>query len=448
MRETGDLGEDVKLTVQRGDRGERNERSFASGDRVMFLRNERSLAVKNGTLGTIVEVSQQSMVVRTDDGRSVSFDLKDYDRIDHGYAATVHKAQGMTVDRTHVLATPGLDSHGSYVALSRHRDGTALHYGRNDFATPDKLVNALSRDRSKDMATDYERSDAGAEDPARRYAERRGISFRDRVIEIVKQIVPERVRERIEGMLDGLRSPSAPREKETPGAGEVERPERERADAEVQRKPDAPERESTLAADVALDPDAIMRRRRTEALIRHASAADAILEVRREGLLPSAEQRGELGASRRAFEEVYPSGWRDAEAAYNKDNSLAHEAANGSVGRAVRAIQLEAEIRTGRDAGTGLSAASRADRFVDRWTELGETRQRQYVSGDMSGYKSTGKEMANMAKSLERDPQMESLLANRKKELGINGDMGGKSLGRALAFVHGIDLGLGRGIGL
>ena len=68
------------------------------------------------------------MSVRTDDGRSVSFDLKDYDRIDHGYAATIHKAQGMTVDRTHVLATPGLDAHGSLcrpVAPPR-RHGPAL----------------------------------------------------------------------------------------------------------------------------------------------------------------------------------------------------------------------------------------------------------------------------------------------------------------------------------
>jgi hypothetical protein len=96
------------------------------------------LGVKNGTLGTIEQVSAQSMTVQTDDGRSIAFDLKDYDRIDHGYAATIHKAQGMTVDRTHVLATPGMDAHGSYVALSRHRDGMDLHYGRDDFASQDK----------------------------------------------------------------------------------------------------------------------------------------------------------------------------------------------------------------------------------------------------------------------------------------------------------------------
>ena len=128
---------------------------------------------------------------------SVAFDLKDYNRIDHGYAATIHKAQGMTVDHTHVLATPGLDAHGSYVALSRHRDGMDLHYGRDDFASQDRLVRTLSRERAKDMASDYEQRRSGAN-----YAERRGITFRERVVEIVRKVVPERVR----GMFDGLRS--------------------------------------------------------------------------------------------------------------------------------------------------------------------------------------------------------------------------------------------------
>jgi Ti-type conjugative transfer relaxase TraA len=153
MRAAGDLGDEVRVTV------ERDARNFASGDRVMFLQNERGFGVKNGTLGTIEQVSAQSMTVQTDNGRSVRFDLKDYNRIDHGYAATIHKAQGMTVDRAHVLATPGMDVHGSYVALSRHRDGVDLHYGRDDFANQDRLVRTLSRDRAKDMASDYERAD-------------------------------------------------------------------------------------------------------------------------------------------------------------------------------------------------------------------------------------------------------------------------------------------------
>ena len=65
----------------------------------------------------------------------------------------------------------------------------------------------------------------------------------------------------------------------------------------------------------------------------------------------------------------------------------------------------------------------------------------------MSAYKATRLEMGNMAKSLERDPQMESLLAGRKAALGIEMD-DGRSLGRALALSQGIDFGLGRRLGL
>ena len=149
LRAAGQLGEDTVIRTERG------ERQFARGDRIMFLRNERSLGVKNGSLGTLESVTSARMAVMLDDGRAVAFDVKDYANIDHGYAATIHKAQGVTVDRVHVLATPGLDRHAAYVALSRHRDRVDLHYGQNDFAHRDKLIRVLARERGKDMATDY-----------------------------------------------------------------------------------------------------------------------------------------------------------------------------------------------------------------------------------------------------------------------------------------------------
>src|SRR3546814_18712810 len=89
------------------------------------------MGVKNGTLGTIEKAAPDRLAVRLDDGRRVTVDLKRYAHVDHGYAATVHKTQGVTVTNTHVLATPGLDNHSSYVALSRQPPGTAPHLGRN-----------------------------------------------------------------------------------------------------------------------------------------------------------------------------------------------------------------------------------------------------------------------------------------------------------------------------
>jgi hypothetical protein len=147
----------------------------------------------------------------------------------------------------------------------------------------------------------------------------------------------------------------------------------------------------------------------------------------------------ELQASRKIFEDVRPYGPHDAEAAYKKNPELASEAATGQVNRTIRALQLETELRT--------DPQIRADRFVERWRSLDRASQHQYQAGDMSGYKATRSAMGDMAKSLERDPQMESLLANRKRDLGIGIDSG-RSLGRELAFSHGIDLGRGRSIGL
>lgn len=414
MRAAGDLGDDVRVTVERG------ARNFASGDRVMFLQNERGLGVKNDTLGTIEQVNAQRMTVRTDDGRSVAFDLKDYNRIDHGYAATIHKAQGMTVDRTHVLATPGMDAHGSYVALSRHRGGVDLHYGRDDFAGRDRLVRTLSRDRAKDMASDYEQID-----PAQSYAERRGITFRERVAEIVRKIVPEKVR----GMFDGMRLPADG----APGSDIGEQPEGKSAGMEARRTATAPARET------AEDREAALRKARTKALIRHARAVDAIFQMQQHGGKASPEQVKELQGARKVFEEVRPYGSHDAEAAYKKNPELALEAASDTPARAIRALQLETELRT--------DPSRRADRFVERWQKLDHTSQRQYQAGDMSGYKATRSAMGDMAKSLERDPQLESILAIRKKDLGIAFESG-RRLGQELAVAHGIDLGRGRGIGI
>ncbi len=170
---------------------ERGARDFAGGDRIMFLRNERGLgaaalgrsggrdgvAVKNGMLGTVLEVAAKGerLTVRLDRGGAagaagevVTFDVREYGHVDHGYAATVHKAQGVTVDRAHVLATPMMDRHAAYVGLTRHREGVALHYGADDFADANKLAWTLGRERAKDTSLDY-----GG--PERAYAERRGL---------------------------------------------------------------------------------------------------------------------------------------------------------------------------------------------------------------------------------------------------------------------------------
>lgn len=219
LRASGDLGLDQVVQTERG------ERTFASGDRLMFLRNERGLgadaegrggvAVKNGTLGTVLAVDAGGgrMVVRLDGpggaagagagqaGRSagsrvVTFSMREYEHVDHGYAATIHKAQGVTVDRAHVLASEHMDRHAAYVALTRHRDGVALHWSEEALGDRAGLGRILGRERLKDTSLDYG-LDAGpglgsGASYGAAYAERRGLDpLRPESAIVVPELQPE-----------------------------------------------------------------------------------------------------------------------------------------------------------------------------------------------------------------------------------------------------------------
>lgn len=136
-------------------------KAFARGDRLYFLKNDIRLGVMNGSLGTVDSIFQHlngnghRIRVKLDGGKDVVFDTSDYANISHGFACTVHKAQGATVDRSHVLASSYMDRHSAYVAMTRHREQVNLHYAETEFRDYRALVRDLSRDNRKDTTLDY-----------------------------------------------------------------------------------------------------------------------------------------------------------------------------------------------------------------------------------------------------------------------------------------------------
>jgi hypothetical protein len=369
-RASGELGPEIRVQAERG------SRMFATGDRVMFLKNERSLGVKNGSLGSVQSLNAMRMQVLLDDGRSVAFDLKDYNHVDHGYAATIHKAQGMTVDRVHVLATLGLDRHASYVALSRHRDRVDLHYGRDDFADRQRLVRALSRDRGKDMASDY------------------GVEPQHNV---------EKAVDRTAGQ---SRTAARAQERKEPPA--ITAPQRQRLE------PPTPKRGMFEGLKLTATPVAEVGRSQSpleQAVERYGRTAADILRMREAGHKELPHQAQAFRKAGQELEAIRPNGERDLLTAMNADRGLIDQSANGRTAAAIRAMVLEGEIRTAN--------LERADRFVADWQR--QTRQLQLMQkrDDYIGIDKARSGMAELAKSLERDPQLESLLRNRVKELGI-----------------------------
>ncbi|OBZ97304.1 conjugal transfer protein TraA (plasmid) [Pararhizobium polonicum] len=127
-----------ELTFQTND----GKRDFAPGDRIVFLENSRDLGVKNGMLGTVEHVEAGRIVAQLDGrgGDSVSIPTESYQAIDHGYATTIHKNQGATVDRAYVLASGTMDRHLTYVAMTRHRDSAQLYAAQDEFTNAGRLV--------------------------------------------------------------------------------------------------------------------------------------------------------------------------------------------------------------------------------------------------------------------------------------------------------------------
>lgn len=103
------------------------ELSFATGDRILFTKNDAQLSVKNGMLGTVQATETGKMSVLIDSlgdqkpPRQLTISLNRYNAISHGYATTIHKSQGATVDNAYVLNSRCLDQNLLYVAMTRHR---------------------------------------------------------------------------------------------------------------------------------------------------------------------------------------------------------------------------------------------------------------------------------------------------------------------------------------
>ena len=392
LRASGDLGEDVTVKAERG------ERQFATGDRIMFLRNERGMGVKNGTLATIERVSPGGMAVRLDDGRGVAFDTRDYAHVDHGFAATFHNSQGVTVDRAHILATPGMDRHSAYVGMSRHRDAVQLHYGRDDFADQRQLVRALSRDRGKDMAGDYALPE---QDQARAFADRREIRFPERARQVV-----EKVRAKTRGMFDGFRpKPAAER-------------------------PMSPERS---AADRPLPPS------QAKAIERYARAGADIGRMLEKGLPVLAHQEQAWAKAGDALDQIRAYAARDLASALARDPKLIEQAARGNTSGAAKAMETERQVR--------IDPEKRAGRFVEQWQTMKEERASMERAGNHEGAEKLAKRMEGIAGGLHRDPQLESVLQRRAPELALSMERSrsiGQELAQSVAIERDRDRGMSR----
>jgi len=147
-RERGKLGSpDVVLATKHG------EAAFAVGDRVQFTDTAKKLGVYNGNAGTITGLDARTGQVSVSldapagkEGRTVTWSAADeFEGFRHGYAGTIYKGQGKTLDHTYLLHTHHWRAAASYVALTRQRESAQVFVAEDTARDVHQLARQMAR---------------------------------------------------------------------------------------------------------------------------------------------------------------------------------------------------------------------------------------------------------------------------------------------------------------
>lgn len=132
----------------------------------MCLRNNPRLGVTNGTRGTLTHLDPDgaaTLTTRHGEHRQLPATYLHDGHLAHGYATTIQKAQGATVDHALVLGTEELGQQSGYTALTRGRRSNEFYIfspeERRRRLDPELLA-ALDHDQTKSLARGPDRGRA------------------------------------------------------------------------------------------------------------------------------------------------------------------------------------------------------------------------------------------------------------------------------------------------
>ena len=135
---------------------ERGTLSVGVGDRIAFRGTWKPKGIYAGALATVASIEGTRMTVRSDRGREIVFDNREFTNIDLGYAGTIYRGQGKTLDQTYLLHTHHWRDAASYVAMTRARAQTEVFVGRDQAPSLRALSAQMARQSSRGSTLRYQ----------------------------------------------------------------------------------------------------------------------------------------------------------------------------------------------------------------------------------------------------------------------------------------------------
>ena len=155
-QQRGELGPDHCLAAKDG------PLAVATGDRMQITGNDKKRGLVNGAVGTVLAIDGTNVTVQLDgrQGPAVCFDAAAFPEFRHGYAGTIYKGQGRTLDQTYLYHSEHWRSAASYVALTRHRDKAEMFVATNTARDVRELARQMARVDDRRAASQFLPEDA------------------------------------------------------------------------------------------------------------------------------------------------------------------------------------------------------------------------------------------------------------------------------------------------
>jgi DNA transposition AAA+ family ATPase len=168
QRQRGVLGEDREFDTAHG------KVNFAVGDQLQFTATDKKRGIMNGAAGQVAAIEGNAVTLQLagKQPRQLTFDAAEFKGFRHGYAGTIYKGQGRTLDQSYLYHSEHWRRAASYVALTRHRDKTELFVATNTAADAKQLARQMARVDDRRAAShfspiEYGRDRRVLEQPAR-----------------------------------------------------------------------------------------------------------------------------------------------------------------------------------------------------------------------------------------------------------------------------------------
>lgn len=141
LQARSELGADHQFQTAHG------KLNFATGDRIQFTATDKRAGIVNGAAGRIEKIDGTAITVQLDGRKApmITFDASAFGQFRHGYAGTIYRGQGRTLDQTYLYHSEHWRAASSYVALTRHRDKTEMFVARNTAKDIKELARQMGR---------------------------------------------------------------------------------------------------------------------------------------------------------------------------------------------------------------------------------------------------------------------------------------------------------------